>query len=60
MKVINIINLIPDYQYVTLYDAIGNEIAKYDGKDSLPETFNWETVIGIVAENNTIGIITGA
>lgn len=59
MIVIDILNLIPDYQYVTLYDAIGNEIARYDGKDSLPETFNWEMVIGIVADNNTIGIITG-
>lgn len=40
MKLIDVISLISDSAEVRIYDADGKEIARYDGKDSIPENLN--------------------
>ena len=39
MKLIDIISLMTDYSTVVVWQD-GEEIARYDGKDSIPETLN--------------------
>lgn len=40
MKLIDVISLISDSAEVRIYDYNGKEIARYDGKDSIPEELN--------------------
>ena len=45
MKLEDLINKILDSTYVILIDTNGNELARYDGRDSLPNIYNkWEVV----------------
>ena len=40
MKLIDVISLISDSAEVRIYEAEGKEVARYDGKDSIPEELN--------------------
>ena len=45
MKLEDLIIKIFDSTYVILSDCNGNELARYDGRDSLPKKYNkWEVV----------------
>ena len=49
MTLINVLELISDSAEVRVYNSNGDEIARYDGKDSIPEKLNMELVSKIYA-----------
>lgn len=44
MTLIQVLELISDSTEVRVYDSNGNEIARYDGRDSIPTQLNEESV----------------
>jgi hypothetical protein len=40
MTVLDIISIIPDSSETVIYDTEANELARYDGKDSIPNEYN--------------------
>ena len=44
MKLIDVLTLISDYTNVRVFDSNKNELARYNGKDSIPEELNDEVV----------------
>lgn len=49
MKLIEVLEIISEYSQVRVYNSNGDEIARYDGKDSIPKCLNNETVDKIKA-----------
>lgn len=49
MKLIDVLEIISEYSQVRVYNSNGDEIARYDGRESIPEYLNNETVDKIKA-----------
>ena len=52
MKLIDLLELTYDFAEVHVYDNEGNEIACYDGKDSIPTFLNNKKVNGVYPKIN--------
>lgn len=49
MKLIDVLEIISEHSQVRVYNSNGDEIARYDGKNSIPECLNNETINKIKA-----------
>lgn len=56
MKLIDLLEVIDDNQDVIITDANNNEIAKYDGNDSIPDRYNNDRIISVSEYKHQIRI----
>lgn len=56
-KLGDVLELIPDYMNVSVVDKLHVEIARYDGKDSIPESMNEYEVYYKNRCDNSVGIM---
>lgn len=56
-KLGDVLELIPDYMNVSVVDKLHVEIARYDGKDSIPEDMNSYEVLDKKTYDNTVRIV---
>ena len=54
VTVLDIISIIPDWQYVLVVDNEGYTIARYNGRDSIPETLNGNLVSELYGDDGWI------
>lgn len=56
-KLCEVLELIPDYMSVIVVDKLHVEIARYDGRDSIPEDMNNYKVLDEKTYDNTVRIV---
>ena len=49
MKLINVLEIISEHSQVRVYNSNGDEVSRYDGRESIPECLNNETIDKIKA-----------
>lgn len=57
MKLIDLLFFLSDSTNVIVFDTEGKELARYDGRDSIPEVLNNRSIVQISVEENWMLIV---